>query len=629
MEDSSPKPGAEGRARRLLELAHRQFGKLRPAEEKLFRSVALGQPADYTEEGGATDPSRAQQWGPQRALKADRIEWLCTEPQATTLVGHRGICVKGLCLEGRLALEFARIDFPLCLQDSSLRDGAVLRAAELRTLRLPGCHCGRIEAAGVRVRGDLVLSDGFEALGQVDLDGALVEGDVDCRRGRFHGAGPALCADGAAVRGDVYLQSGFHCGNGASFVGARIGGALTCKGADFAPGDGVALRLDHARIALGVRLHHGFRAHGTVALVGTSVGGDLDCRNARFENPGGVAIDARGADVAGQLLLGEALEATGTVRLTGAVVRGSVDCRRGNFLCAEGTALDARRIRVEEDLLIRDRCRVDGAIDLSGASVAGTLALREEESAGLRGLDLRRARVGVLADDRSGWPPRGGLHLNGFSYRCVAEGAPDSARLRLDWLRRQPKAEFNLQPYRSLAADFAGRGRSGDARRVLFGAAMDRTRRARLSVWTQLWRGLAEAGFGYGYRPLMPVLWAVLLVLVGWLVFARAQRAELMVRTQQPGADFHPLVYSVDALVPLVELGQEDVWRAASSGEADVPVVGDLSVHLSTVGVGVFHRVQTVAGWLLAGCLVVGVAGWLMALRRVARLSERPPDLIP
>lgn len=629
MQDSDDGSNGKRRADRLLELAVRKFGNLRPVEEELFRCAATGKQANYTDEEDPMDPALAEQWGPERAMQADRIAWLCTEREAASLVGHRGVRVAGLCLESLLDLDFARINFPLVLENCSVREGIGLRSAELRTLHLVGSYCGALVGEGVTLHGDLILAEGFHAVDRVGLKSALIEGDIDCSGGRFHGGEPTLCVESATVRGDVLCESGFRCHGGASFTGSQIGGVFACKGGDFSSDNGPALRVDQARIRRGVRLHHGFHATGTVSLRGASLGGDLDCRNARFEKPDGVAIDASEADVKGRVLLGKGMNCTGAVRLTGSIVRDKVDCSRGSILCGDKVAFDGRRMRLEGDLDIQERACVEGCVDLRDASIAARLVLQQEERGRIVGLDLRGARVGVLVDNRNAWPPKGGLHLEGFAYRSIAAGAPDSGRLRADWLRRQPKSDFSLGPYQAMAAYFARRGRTAEALRIMFASARDRTRRARLSLWTQFWRGLAEMLFGYGYRPLMPLMWAVLLVLLGWLAFAAAGKTELMVRRQETGPLFDPLVYSVENLMPVLELGQGATWRVAQQGDADVPITEQVGLHLTAYGLRLFDRGQAIAGWLLAGSFVLGLVGWLMAMRRVGRLAQLRTELSP
>lgn len=117
-----------------------------------------------------------------------------------------------------------------------------------------------LNADGLRVGGDLRLHDGFDALGEVRLCRARVDGDV-LLSGRFSGNADdenrrdiALRLDRFQAGGSLRLDAGFGSAGGVSAVRLRVDGDLDATGAGFdrlgdgAWGDGAALRLDHARI---------------------------------------------------------------------------------------------------------------------------------------------------------------------------------------------------------------------------------------------------------------------------------------------------------------------------------------------------------------------------------------------
>ena len=194
---------------RLLELAREEFGELTPAEEDLFLKTATGKVADRSAKvEGDSDPAKAEEWGPERVLKADRIVWLCTNPGAVELVTHRGIWVKGARVDGQLELRCADISFPLCLEKSALPQRLNLQDARIRALYLPGTHTGPISADGLEVEGNVFFREGSRAEGEVRLLGTSIGGDLDCSGGQFiNKGGEAINADGLKVEGHVFLSS--------------------------------------------------------------------------------------------------------------------------------------------------------------------------------------------------------------------------------------------------------------------------------------------------------------------------------------------------------------------------------------------------------------------------------------
>lgn len=212
----------------LLELARQKFSTLSEADEKLFSAVAKGELADYSAEAEQdNDPPKAERWGEERILKADRIYWLCTDKVAAGLVKHKGISVKGAHIDDELELEQVRIPFRLVFHRCFFSEVINLLGAEIRSLNLTGTHTGPIHADGLTVDGYLFLRDGFKAKGIVRLLNAKIGQLLDCSKGQFiNQGGRALAMDGLKVNGGVFLQNGFEAHGMVSLVDANIGGGL-------------------------------------------------------------------------------------------------------------------------------------------------------------------------------------------------------------------------------------------------------------------------------------------------------------------------------------------------------------------------------------------------------------------
>ena len=216
--------GASDNASKLLDLARKKFDTLTEAEKKLFQAVVNGELADFSDSlDKNNDPNGAEKWCDDRVLKADRIAWLCTDPEASAMVTHKGIRVKGARIDGELDLEYARISFPLYFEKSAFPGGIDLRHAEIRDLFLIGTHTGPITGDGVNIEGDVFLRNGFKAEGEVHLLGATIGGVLDCEKGVFiNPTGYALSAEHLNIKGGVYLRNGFHADGLVSLVGATI-----------------------------------------------------------------------------------------------------------------------------------------------------------------------------------------------------------------------------------------------------------------------------------------------------------------------------------------------------------------------------------------------------------------------
>ena len=360
-------------ASKLLELAREKFGTVTKAEEKLFRSLANGKLADYSDKSGKdNDPAGAEKWADDRVLKAECITWLCTDAQASALVAHQGMLVKGARIDGILDLQFAKISFPLYFEKSNFPTGINLQYAKIHQLFLPATQTGPIIADSLKVEGSLFLSGGFKAEGEVALSGAIISGHFGCAEGRFTNKGAsALNASGLKVKGQVLLCGSFKAEGEVRLLGATIGGDLDCDNGQFINEGGKALIADRLKVEGGIFLRNGFKAEGEVRLLGAIIGGNLSCKNGQFINKGAHAFNAYGLKVKGNVFLGNSFKAKGEICLVGATIGGDLDCDNGRFINKGGIALIADRSKVEGRVFLRNGFKAEGEVWLVGTTIGG------------------------------------------------------------------------------------------------------------------------------------------------------------------------------------------------------------------------------------------------------------------
>ena len=102
--------------------------------------------------------------------------------------------------------------------------------------------------------------------------GAEIGGNLDCKNGKFRNKdGEALAADGVKVKGAVFLSDGFEAEGEVRIVGAEIGGDLVCERGKFRNKDGEALTADRVTVKRSVYLRDGFEAEGVVSFVAARV----------------------------------------------------------------------------------------------------------------------------------------------------------------------------------------------------------------------------------------------------------------------------------------------------------------------------------------------------------------------
>jgi hypothetical protein len=416
----------------------------------------------------------------------------------------------------------------------------------------------------------------FMGRGSVVLGRADIGADLYCHGARFDGrpsrwrAGaesPMACRLwGASVKGDVYFVDGFEAFGELRLMDARIGGSLVLDGGTLTNPGGSALDAERAHIggAVTMRPKDGpgrdpsvvwlFRTVGSISFRAASMLA-LECHRATIRHPEWALIADRvsislGFEVRQSLVAGR-------VTLFGATI-GNVQCDQTVFSSSHFQAFDATAATISGSLVIRES-QWAGGVKLLGARIGGAFELGQSSFA--EGLNLRQAHAGILSDDMTSWPRRR-LFLAGFAYDLLGSSAVTRAPSRIAWLRNEGDGEHHPEIYEQLVRVLRQMGHDREAREVAIArrdASLNRGAR-------RIWRLPLKVLIGHGYKPWRTV-WALsFMIAFGWGVFEYAGRHALM--TTQPGAnpgianvfEFQPLVYSIDELLPVVDLQQEKYW---------------------------------------------------------------------
>jgi hypothetical protein len=251
---------------------------------------------------------------------------------------------------------------------------------------------------------------------------------------------------------------------------ARLGTWLDLSGGRLVNTDpeGPVFNGNDLTTGAGIFLNRGFHAEGggplgAVRLSGATIGGQVALTEASIRNTGGPALVADYLRTRSNLMLNGGFHAvgrhdSGTVRLFGADIGGRLVCVGGRVDAAEPSQL---------------------AVNLSQTRVTGDLLLPAD-----------------LTD--------GPILLTGLTY----EGTVGRASLS-EWLdllaNRTP--HYASQPYFQLAAAHQAAGHERDVRRIHLARQRDLLRRGDLDFWGRLWHRITGLTVGYGYRPVIALLW--------------------------------------------------------------------------------------------------------------------------
>ena len=295
------------------------FEPLLPAEALVLRAAAAGDIAKIGYRrprvpGAATAAAAAA--APELRVRAEFVGFLARGGAAGAHIHGRRLQIMGAFIVGRLDLACASVPTSLWLYRCAFAAAPLLDAARIAgSVTFADCSMPGLHAQACRIDAELALNAGCSIDGDVLLMHARIGRDLNCERLRLRGSGSAanatrrrLDADSTRIGGDVLLTDGFEAVGEVRFMAARIGGDFRAGNArltadlDDIGARGVALDLDRCRVGGSVRLDAGFSAAGQVRLQRARIGGDLDCSGAGFDAAG----DASWGDNSAALLLDRA-----------------------------------------------------------------------------------------------------------------------------------------------------------------------------------------------------------------------------------------------------------------------------------------------------------------------------------
>ena len=526
-----------------------------------------------------------------------------------------------------LSADGARITGNLSCSDKFTAKGAVhLLSAQIGgNVEFQGA---KLENAGTphaliadraRITGNLSCSDKFTAKGEVRLLGAQIGGNLSFQGAKLEAAGsPALSADQARITGSLFCRNGFTVQGEVRLLGAHIDGDVCFNGAALENAGTVSLKADRARIGGILFCCDGFTAQGEVRLRGAQIDGDASFDDASLENAGADALSADRARI-----------------------RGSLFCR-GRFTVKGNINFYLTRI---DHLFAWCPEKWSGRLSLFHAHAGQWRDNWDGERWGCEGTPE--------------------IDLRDFDFGGFETSAPKvDATSRVAWIRASLAGGFAPGPYETLARILRAKGDEDGAKDVALEKHRDRTRHRLKSEmppsrwalhrigWAYLRIGMVgrilDWTIGYGYRPRRGFGWLALFWVLGWGLFTFAgptmdggagiikpaipiayvdglsrcppgrsladgtcavpmdRAAKLTDHAIDYGLPieyppFSAFWYSLDTLIPLVDLGQGTAWSPSP--------IGGWRDDWKGWAVLTYLYIHIIAGWLLTSLTIVALTG--------------------
>ena len=589
--------------------------KFTAQEEWVWDKISKGKEADLNDypngKGTANAKSDTDKFvlEPTRQLRAEFVTSILLCEQFRTNLTPFGIRISGAFFNDGVDLSRASLNYFLCLKNCVFQKP--VNMIDLRTIHTltisDSVFIDQSEMYGLISERGIHLTDNMFRKG-LKLDGAQIGARLDLRGSQFEGE--------LGLR-DIQIGSGIFIGKiqahsdvDMHFAKARlqlagdkvsVTGKLDLRGVDigteiYLQGEFDSLNLRHARVlsqACFDRSHIEGSFEAGYAYIGESfefskgkvgqarfgsmeIGGRLDLEETTFDD----SLDIQGTRVSRNISLQDSklkvslrandCETMHQFDLERARIDGPAEMkgiRVGTAMILEdaefGSSVDLTDAQINNSLLMKNCDISDGMLNLNGVQTGGTWYL---ENANLSRVRLNRFMYSDIY-------PRDYTSLFNLLGKHV-EYHPDAYKQMANVLQSQG--------YEELAEDILIKGQSHSNRYKLLG------------FWSKLWNCVSHITIGYGYKPELAAVWAFCITVVGWLIYKK-ERGRLIKSTAAglPSTyTFNPFIYSADALIPVIDLGQEKYW-------------------FPTGWVRICWWIQHTTGWVLVTVIVVGLTGLL------------------
>ncbi|MEV0676860.1 hypothetical protein AB0I60_10075 [Actinosynnema sp. NPDC050436] len=491
---------------------------------------------------------------------------------------------------GTVLLAGARVDSELTLRGTTVAEG---RAEDDAALDPHADPAATVVLDRMTVDGDVHLDRGFTGAGTVRVVNAALGGTLSLSGGRFDalsppggsdptGHGRALHLDGARIGGDVIGRQA-HVRGQIRMVDVQVKGSLTL--------DGSTVDNPRADALLGNRSHVGsnltlreVEVAGGLELRGVHVGANLDLRGSRVTQPGRYRHMPAGKP---------------SLDVGGAVIGRDLICARGAKEFVAHGGVRARRAQVGRMATFAGAVLGDKldshALNLLGMQVQELVLTPISPPRG--DVTLRQVRCTSLEDNEVFWSATGWIDLEEFRYDSLRHPIDlrddREVERRLRWLRQAMRRSYRPGPYDQFTEMLRAGGNDEHAATVQVEKQRLRYRavaegRRWLGPLVLVWSWLQRSMVGYGYRPARALAWLVVSWVLGSAWFSVGTPLEVI--NSDDRMHFNAWLYTIDLVVPIVDLGNKNRWQVGGASQ-----------------------------WIAAGLIVTG---WVLATTVAAGLTR-------
>ncbi len=532
----------------------------------------------------------------KKNLECDNGEFFNEQDNEITLNGN-GAEVQGSVFLRNGFLSKGEVNF------INLKIGGILDCSDGKFINKNGIS---LNCNGIKVEGTVFLRNGFLSEGEVNFIASKLA-SLDCSNSEFICGlenNISLICSASIIEGNVFLNNNFRSKGEINFISSQIGNILDCTNGKFINDGKISLNCNGSVVQKGVFLRNNFESIGEVNFIGAQIGNNFDCTNSKFINDGKISLNCNGSVVQKGVFLRNNFESIGEVNFIGSKIGSNFECTNGKFINEEGLSLNCFQMTVGGSVFLNDGFINVGTINFYYVQIKYLLSfLNLNKGCNLSLLSVKVNELQLIEKEEFGQ-----LYLDGLEYNHIS-GINLDSKIFLQWLGKMP--EFKPQPYKQLAKVLRNMGHNEDANNIMI-KYNDELRKKDFLTCDRLFISILKWIYGktagYGYKP-MKVLGTMFIVwflcsLFYWkassvAVFAPSnplifQYKDYKVKIADEGTaigdffnskdykctddtiecnnwtnsklldeeytTFNPFMYSLDVILPIVDLQVEKDW---------------------------------------------------------------------
>lgn len=529
------------------------FSNMKPAEKRLLEACQKGEFLFLEEKRPMEKTDKNEIRGEfLRALILSNNQEIIDEKWEKCIlkIDPLGIMFSGIYISGEFDFSFCKTNISFKFVNSFFENEINLSGSEIEFLNLKGCDVKSINGRALICKLDIYLEN-FSSSGEINFGSALIYGSIKCSNGKFRNeTSKTLNFDKANIQGSVFLDNHFESLGEVSFQAAKIGS-------------------------------------------------NLECNNGKFINENLKALACNQVEIGGSVFLDKNFMVKGEVNFNSAQIENNIQCRRGKIINPDGFAFYFGDAKISGNVFFGDELHIEGNISFTSIEINKCVIFSDIYVKGI--FDFTSAKINIIEEIKNFWDKEDfkELHLDGFEYNHLSGVNLDSITL-INWLSKMPK--FKPQPYKQLAKVLRNMGHHEDANNIMI-KYNDIITSESENFFIKILKQIYGFTAGYGYKPLrvlgtMFMVW-FLCSLFYWnaskvavfaptnpLVFQKKDSYICNVNSNgTPLLDFfnyskynssnnwilnenlegeyttfNPFLYSLDVILPIVDLQVEKDW---------------------------------------------------------------------